>query len=246
MNNLKNISLKQYIEISGINFSESTHTVKKGEITEELIIEQFHVINKFHKILRDYRGYDIKNIDNKTGRLVEKYKMEIRLGKRYIRSTKGNNISDDFNDMLLKYIERSEECVLQASRNYVDLIKRSMKSGEICLEDCYFDNVYENEHLFIRDASSICFDMIEIDGINLIDRIKVIKDEFDWEKLIHEYACIEKLNACSEEFMKALISYPSEVMKWFRRYVKDEEKFPKDYYLKKIKKAAKKDGKSII
>lgn len=246
MDNLKNISLEKHFEINGIKSFKSAHTLKKDDITEELIIKQFHAINKFHKILSEYNGYDVKSIDNKTGKLVERYKMEIRLVKRYIKNIKEDNASDNFNDMLLSYLERSEKCIFKASNNYIDLIKRSMKNREICLEDCYFDNVYEDKHLFIKNASCICFDMIEIDGINFIDKIKTVKGEFDLEKLIHEYVCIEKLDNCSEEFMKALVSYPSEVMKWFKRYIKEGEKFPKEYYLRKVERAAKKDGKSII
>lgn len=246
MDNLKNISLKQYIESLGINFYENAHRLKKENITEELVVQQLHVINKFHKILKEYDGYDVKKIDNKTGRLVEKYKMEIRSGKRYIKNIEKGNISDDFKDMFLDYIARSEKCILHASKNYVSLIKRSMKAREICVGECYFDNIYENEGLFIKDLNSVCFDMVEIDGINFIGKIKKIKNGFDLEKLIHEYVYIEKLDSSSEEFIKAIISYPSEVMKCFRRYIKEEEKFSEDYFIKKIEKAAKKDGKSII
>lgn len=246
MNNLKTISLRQYIEINGINFFKDTHTIERKQITEECIIDQFYIINQFHNILKEYRGYDIKNIDNKTGRLVEKYKMEIRLAKRYIKSSRENNTSDDFNDLLLKYIKRSENCIIEASRNYVELIKRSMKDEEMCLGNCYFDNIYKNGKLFIKDIDHICFDMLEIDAINFIDKIRMEKVNLNWEKLIHEYICIEKLDSCSEDFIKALVSYPSEVMKWFKRYIKEGEKFPKEYYMKKIERAAKKDGKSII
>lgn len=246
MDNLKNISLRQYIEINGINFFQDTHTIKKSQLTEACIIEQFHIINQFHNILKEYRGYDVKNIDNKTGRLVEKYKMEVRLAKRYAKSLRENNSSDDFNDILLKYIQRSENCIIEASRNYVDLIKRSMKNEEVCLGDCYFDNIYVNGQLFIKDIDHICFDMLEIDAIDFIDKIREEKEDLNWEKLIHEYVCIEKLDSCSEGFIKALVSYPSEVMKWFKRYIKEGEKFSKEYYVRKIERAAKKDGKSII
>lgn len=246
MDNLKNISLKQYLEVNGVNFSESANTIKKSNIDEELIIKQFNLINKLHELLDNYKGYDVKNIDNKTGKLVEKHKMEIRLGKRYIKSIDRSEIPDDFNYMLLSYLERSEKCILTASKNYVDLIKRSMKNREICLHDCYFDNLYENKKIVVRDIRCICFDMLEVDGINFMLKIKESKSKLNLEKLIHEYVGIENLNDCSEEFMRAIVSYPSEVMKWFRRYIKEGEKFPKEYYAKKIEKAAKKDGKSII
>lgn len=246
MNGLKNVSLKQYLEINGVSFSRGNHIVKKSDICEEAVVKQFYLINRLHKLLNNYDGYDVKNIDNKTGKLVEKYKMEIRLGKRYIKNIEENNCLDDFDDMLLSYLERSEKCILQASKNYVDLIKRSMKNREICIHNCYFDNLYENKKISIRDISCISFDMLEVDCINFILEIKESKNKLDLEKLIHEYICIEKLDNYSEEFIKAILSYPSEVMKWFRRYIKDEEKFPKEYYVKKIEKAAKKDGKSII
>lgn len=246
MNKLKNMSLKQYLEVNDINFSTNNHVVKKSDINEEEVIKQFYLINRLHKLLNNYNGYDVKNIDNKTGRLVEKYKMEIRLGKRYIKNIKENNLSDDFESILLSCLERGEKCILKASKNYVELIKRSMKNREICLHNCYFDNLYENKKIVIGDITSICFDMFEVDGINFIIEIKESKNKLDLEKLIHEYVCIEKLDGYSEEFIKAIVSYPSEVMKWFRRYIKDEEKFPKEYYVKRIEKAAKKDGKSII
>lgn len=246
MNNLKNISLKQYLEVNGANFSRSNHIVKKSDIDEEMVIKQFYLINRLHKLFNNYDGYDVKNIDNKTGKLVEKYKLEIRIGKRYIKNIEENNCSDDFESTFLSYLERSEKCILKASRNYVDLIKRSMKNREICLHNCYFDNLYENKKIVIGDINSICFDMVEVDGINFILEIKESKNKLNLEKLIHEYVRIEKLDNHSEEFIKAIVSYPSEVMKWIRRYIKDGEKFPKEYYVKKIEKAAKKDGESII
>lgn len=246
MNNLKNISLKQYLEVNGVNFSRTNYIVKKSDINEELIIEQLHLINRVHKLLNDYNGYDVKNIDNKTGKLVEKYKMEIRLGKRYIKNIEENKCLDEFGNMLLDYLERSEKCILMASKNYVELIRRSMKNREMCIHDCYFDNLYDNKEIVIRDINSICFDMLEVDCINLILKIKETKNKINLEKLIYEYVCVEKLDDYSEKFIKAIASYPSEVMKWFKRYIKDGDKFPKEYYLKKIEKAAKKDGKSII
>jgi len=246
VDNLKNISLKQYLEVNGVNFSESDNAIKKINIDEELIIKQFNLINKLHELFNNYKGYDVKNIDNKTGKLVEKYKMEIRLGKRYIKSIGIDNSSDDFNNMILSCLERSEKCVFQASKNYVELIRRSMKNREICLHDCYFDNLYENKKIVVKNIKSICFDMVEIDGINFILKIKESKSKLDLDKLIHEYVRIENLNSCSEEFMRAIVSYPSQAMKWVRRFIKEGEKFPKEYYVKKIEKAAKKDGKSII
>lgn len=245
----KNILFEKYLQMQGIHLGEDIASLKKKSISEELVKKQFQSISKFHYIAKNYHGHDLKNIDNKIGKLIERYKIEIRILKRNISelekvnefNKEGRSISDSFYKML----KISENCISKAMEaDYLELIKRSMKNNEICLGNTYFNNISENEVLNIKSLNGICFNMVEFDGIYILNKIKDSGINFNWSSLIHEYALAEKLNQNSEEFIMALIFYPSEYMKWIRRYVKNSGEFSNDYYAMKLSKAINKYGEN--
>lgn len=252
MENPKNISFEEYLKIKGISVSSEPHPVGSSDITEEIILEQFKLISKFHTIASDYNGFDLKNIENKTGRLIEKYKVEIRSLKRYVNNINGLKNLNEADKYILEHFEetilRSENSIDAAMNiDYIKLIRRSMINNEICLGNSFFDNIYAcTGGIKIKELDDICFNMIEMDCIYIIGKLKNRKLSFDFEKLIKEYVSMEKLDEDSEVFIKALASYPAQYMKWFKRYLDRNGDFKAEDYLIKLTKAAKKDGKSII
>lgn len=239
---LKNISFENYLQREGICIGAEIEKYKKKSISEETVRKQFRCISRFHTIAKNYNGHDLKSFDNKTGRLVEKYKIEIRILKRHLLELEKVK---EFNDIDKRIIQSfstmlriSETCISKAlDSGYFELIRRSMKNNEICLGNSYFNNVSGNEVINIKSLNNICFNMIEFDGIYILSKLKNGGTCLNWNLLIHEYVIEEKLNKSSEDFMEAIISYPVEYMKWIRRYVKNNGEFSNEYYANKLLKA---------
>ncbi|URZ07988.1 spore coat protein [Clostridium felsineum] len=251
MSSIKDTSFIDYIRKKGINICNTVHVMNKNYIDEKKIIEQIHIIGEFHKIARDYNGFDVKNIKNKIGKLVGQYKIQEKNLKKYAAIKEKSNELTMFDEYFLStykgVIKRCEKCLNYISDDkYIQIIKRGMRNNDICLGNCYFDNLWKDKELCIVDYSDVAFNMVEIDGIKFLNKLKINNFDFDFELLIDEYILTEGIERESENFMKALISFPVEYIKCVERYQRNTDKDLEDKFTAKLNKAIRKDGESII
>lgn len=239
------------MESKGIKLSKNFPSVDKKNVSGKKITEQINIIAKFHSAAKNYNGFDTKTIKNRTGKLIGKYRIQVKNLKKYAVTKEKNSSLNIFEEYFLgtykDIVKRCEECLDYIDdEEYFKIIKRSMKNSEICLGNCYFDNIWREKDIFINNYSDISFNMIEIDGISFIRKLKCNNHNLNFKDIIDEYIYAENISKASRNFMIALISYPNEYMKCIGRYKRSESNETEERFVKRLAKAIKKDGESII
>jgi hypothetical protein len=245
LNYLENKGIKKIaIPIKGME-----KKYKKYE--EKEVSDQLRIISEFASKVMGYRGYKSKSLDNKTGRTVEEYKVNIKKVKREIRNIKLNSPNNDFEALILEngqeYLERAEKCIDEIYNvGFIELLTRSMHRAEICLGDTDFSNLRKHKKIEVWSFQQCCYDMVEMDGFYLLNRFKRKGVQLDYHKLCNSFCGFEQLDIKSEKYILALLSYPYGFMKCYERYREDKEECNVEVYKKKLAKAIEKDGKSLI
>lgn len=220
-------------------------------ITEHKILEQIDAIYSFHKVALKCTEIESKAIPNKIGKVVERYKMRIKNLNRDIKAFKGNSSVNQFENMVLQssnsYLKRAERCIDIVNQcNYISLIKRSMRRFEICLGNTYFDNIRKNSQVQINSLKKCSYNMLEMDGVYLINKLKRSSSTVELENVINYFCDLEGFDRDSNNFIKALVSYPHEYMKCCERYRLAKKKWDINDYVVSLNRAMKKDGNSIL
>lgn len=243
-----------YLEEQGIIKSDIPIKGMKNKhkrYEEKEIIDQLRVISEFSNKVMGYRGYKSTGLDNKTGRIVEEYKVKMKKFKREIRNIKLNSPSNGFEELMLefgpKYLERSESCIDQIYNfGYLDLLKRSMHRSEICLGDTDFSNIRKNKEIEVWSFKHCSYNMVEMDGFYLLNKFKRKGVSLDYHKLCNSFCGFQKLDIESEKYILALLSYPYEFIKCYERYIEDKEKYNDEMHKANLINAIEKDIKSLI
>lgn len=248
---IKKLSFEEHLLNNGIRVVGDFNNLKIDTISEEKTLEQIEIINTFHKISMAYNVINTGMIRNKLGKSVEKYKICIKNLKRDIKTFSASNAINEFENILIEsseeYIKRAERCISEIySSDYIGLIKRSMKRYEISLGNTYFTNLRKEGEIEIASLKHCAYNMVEIDGIYFINKIKRNGYKMDFRKLISNFCEMEGLNNNSNNFMKAVISYPHEYVKCIERYRENKNSYDIKEFKLCLKKAIEKDGESIL
>ena len=220
-------------------------------ITEAKVLEQIDTIYFFHKTVLKCNEIASNTIPNKIGKTVEKYKMRIKNLKRDLKSFKAKSSVNQFENMVLQssdsYLNRAERCIDIINHcNYIDLVKRSMRRFEICLGNTYFDNLRKNDQVEINSLKRCAYNMLEMDGVYLINKLKRNGSTINLEKIINYFCKVEGFDNNSYNFIKALVSYPHEYMKCCERYRLSKRKWDINEYVMNLSSSMDKDGNSIL
>lgn len=244
------LSFEQYLLDNNIMVVGNYSAVGFKDISEKKILEQLEVINYFHRIAMGYTTISNKFIRNKLGKAVEKYKLSLKNLKKDIKNFSLSNSVNEFESTIIdtssEYIERTEKCLAEVeASDYIALLKRSMRRYEISLGNTYFTNLRKNESIEIGTLKRCSYNMVELDGVYLLNKMKRNGVVADFRELINKFCEIEGLEQNSSRFMRALISYPHEYMKCVEKYRKNNKNFSIDDFKLCLKRAIEKDGKSI-
>ena len=204
--------------------------------------EHLKLISQFHKEAIGYKCPINKDIKNNLGKTIEEYKVVIKKLKKYL-----DNHKELLGAETEVFLRRAEDSVsIAENSNYIELIKRSMNRREICLGNNSPLNIWDANEILAINIEDCCYDLIEMDGIQYLSKLKRKDIGLNFEKLIKVYCENEGLGTDSEKFMLALLSYPREFIKCFERYRLNKREWTKDEFIKNIEKAFKKDGNSLI
>lgn len=241
-----------YFYLSGIvqvdNFDEN-YLNSIGKIDKNMVINQINTLAKFHKsTMGCFLPQNI--VKNKIGKTVLYNRTALRKLSLYCKKA-GYNPKNNFEELLsskaAEMIERAENSLNHIyMADYLELIKRSMKRNEICINNPYFNNIRKNGGIEILSSGNISYDMVEIDGLNLFNKLKGKKYKFDYKELIKYFIESENLNKESGEFIEALLSYPYYFMKCAVRYIDRKKEWEEKHYKKRLIKSIEKDGESLI
>jgi len=221
------------------------------DITEKKIIEQFRVIHAFHEKSLGFNGYLRNRLNNNTGKTIEAYKISIKKLTSDINSINDVGPKNSFEELIVKYgsgvIAKGESAIMAAQgADYLAIITRSMRRGEICLGNTDFQNLRQNEFIEVVSFESCCYNMVEMDCFILLSKLKRKGIKVDFKKMVDEFCLIEGLGKTSSKFILALISYPHEFMKCCNRYRSGKRTWHEDRFSQKLKKSLIQDGDSLL
>lgn len=219
-------------------------------IDEKDIKNQLKVISEFHKVFIQNHDYFSNMFPSYIGRPVEDCNIGIKrlsLSIRKLEDKATDEFSINFINDSKKQLKRARRCIdtIYVS-SYIKLIRRSMLRQELCLGDCSFKNITDDNGLKIIDVSSFSYNMVEIDAVKFLGRLKRKEIKANWHSLVKDYCKYENLDADSERFILALMSYPYEYMKCLKKYKKYNKMWNLNEFEHRLKKAIKKDGESLI
>lgn len=254
MPNIPYESFFQYLALQGINqveqFDASIYK-DKNNIKEEHIKAHLCLISEFHQKSMGYTGYMSNRIENRIGKDIEQYKVNLKKLKKDIRNIQIRGCENEIEELLLnrgnEYVERGEKSISEIyNAGYIDIINRSMKWIELCLGDTSFDNIRKTEAIEIIDLNNCCYNVIEMDGYYFFNTLKKKKLELDWNEYVYTFCEIEKIEVNSGRFILALLSYPNQFIKVCNKYRENKRERSEGEYKLKFEKAILQDGKSFI
>lgn len=221
------------------------------DIPEELIIKQFGAIYAMHEKCMGFNGYLRNRLNNNTGKIIEDYKKSIKKLSVDINNINNDGPQNSFEEIIMKYgnevLDRGEKCIKEVQgSNYLEIIKRSMRRCEICLGNTDFQNIRSSDFIYVVDFNNCSYNMVEMDCLPLLSRLKRKGAKLDFCKLAKEFCYIEGLDANSEKFLIALISYPHEFMKCCNRYRTGKRMWHEDKFSQRLIKALVQDGDPLF
>lgn len=224
----------------------------EGNLKKLDVLNQLYVISKFHRtVMKNSKLYKYAD-KGRTGKFVEEKKVEIRKFKKFLEYIKVVDSKNEFKDMLIEdskeYLVRAEKCIYEIQNSgYFDILKRSIRRREICLEDGYFDNLFEEDgKINIINADKSAYENVEMDAVYFLRKLKEKEYEFDYINLAQRFAEYEELDSCSINFILAALSYPNEFMKCCKKFRNLTYGYVEKGYKKILLKAEEKDGKCLI
>lgn len=235
----KDIRIVDYFDEKYLNDTQS--------VKEANIINQLYAINEFHKRALGYKGYGVSRLDNKTGRVVEQYKVNIKRTKRYFKNLKESSPVNLFEEFLVQtgdyYIEKAEESIREIFRSgYMDILARSMKQIEVCLGNTDFSNLRKRDKLEVVNISECCYNTVEMDALNFLIKLRRKDQSLDFNYLAEKFCEIEGLDNNSTKVLNALMAYPAGFMKYCNRYRERKKEWSPEEYLDRLRKAVNKEG----
>lgn len=242
-----------YVKFKGIkNVDVIRFDTENIEVTEEAVINQFHAIYAFHKKSFGFNGYLRNRLSNDTGKIIEEYKIYNKKLNKDIDKIKRDKPKNHFEELMIKnakeVLNRGERCIREVYQaDYLRIITRSMRRGEICLGNTDFNNLRKDDKFtYVVDFEDCSYNLVEMDCFLLLNRLKRKGENLNFQRLANEFCCIEELEDSSAKFIIALISYPYEFMRCCSRYREGKKKWSESKFTEKLIKALMQDGESLI
>lgn len=240
-----------FLQDKGIKIVDGFSEIAVKNINEEELEKQLFVISEFHKKTLGYNSHITRRLENKIGRTVEQYKINIKRVKRYLKNTKIKCPENSFEKLFLEvgdeYIEKAEKCIsLLYSSGYIDIIKRSMKKSEICLGNTDFSNLRKKDNIEIISIEGCSYNTIEMDAFYLLNKYKRRELKTDYKYLTEKFCEYEDLDKNSYNFIVALLNYPYDFLRCCNRYREDKKDWSIEEYKLNLEKAIIRDSESLL
>lgn len=238
-NNLRYFA--DYLKSFNVLIKENINNVTK-EIDDELAINQIKLISDFSKISSSYNGIERKFFVNKTGVFIEEMKILVKKYKRYLKSIAEKEDISIVEAYILKQGEellvRSENSVLGIKFNeYLKILNRTMERGEICLGNCYFNNISKLDgEIQIVSLKNMSLNFLEMDVLEFLRKLKRKNINIDFHKVIYEFCNYNSFGYESEVILKAMIAFPYDYLKLVNNYRIGKKNLSEEEFIEKLKK----------
>ncbi|GAA0180730.1 hypothetical protein SH2C18_33720 [Clostridium sediminicola] len=231
--------LKEFLSRNGVNIGNN-HS-EQVVINDETFENQLMLIVKFHDSCRGYIPKMWNKIPDKRGSLIQQFKNKQKIAYQYISELKGEKKKSTFEEFLLDNIsgffaKTQNLYYIAQHEKYNNLLKRCMEREEICIGNSCFSNLWQNKGIHYGTLNRCCLDMYENDVFFLISRTKIKGSVLNWEKLINIYCKEEKLDHFSEEYIKCLLDYPYDYIKYAIKYFTNKKFYNESISWEKEKK----------
>lgn len=161
------------------------------------------------------------------GRRMEKCRVLVSKLEKYIDMVEGKDKLDNFQKETLPYLNtllrRSKKSLkILRSMKYINLLEKSMKVREICLNDVSSNSIkkYDDKIIIIR-AFRMGLNMVEEDLAELVRRyLEATNDKEGCIDVLRVYEEVRGLGQYSEEIIRALVSFPSDSLRTISKYMK--------------------------
>ncbi|MCL2321287.1 MAG: hypothetical protein FWC47_04185 [Oscillospiraceae bacterium] len=239
-----------YLESNNVIVVKNILRLKKLVYSNEEIKEHIDLIIKVQEILNNYDPKYFYTFKSFVWKKPEHFYKSLKLLKRQYAKLLENGPENEYEELILssaaEYIDKADRaCDNLRHSKYKVLIKRSMLRKEIALGKVSYDNLYMDEKIKIKDIKSIGYNMLEMDIIQFLSKIKKRISINDLIQFI-EYFCSEKgLSSISENFILTMLSYPSKYIKHTLRYFENPAYYVQNTHIDKFKNALLLDGESL-
>ena len=246
----RSLSLKEFLAQESIQVCEK-NKLSKEKLIESEIKKQLKLISEVHSRLMGKNDVYYLRLHSEIGKNIEEYKVKNKRLERYLDMLVSKSNKSDLELFIGNtgkgVLNRGEQCI-EAMYNYgyLDIIRRSMHNNEICIGKCMEANLWYDNGYKICDISKICFNLVECDCISYLSRIKKRGEQLPLEELIRCFTTFAGLGKNSEEFIKAMLSYPYEYMKNFEKIRGIKNNLNEEELRDKLDLALKRDGKSLM
>lgn len=237
----------EYLQSRGIKIHDEYAYVSNKDLSTERILQQIRLLNKFHQESSGFNESKESHLDSLIGKTTEKYQVDLKKLKRIIKNIKKEKPKNRLEEILLLneelYVNGAEGALsCTQGEKYINLIKRSMTRGEICLGNPYFNNLREENNIIVSNINKCCYDMVEMDAIILFRKLRAKGYAYELKCLIELFCREEALDAYSYEYISSLMKYPYYFIKWSLRYNEAKRNWSSNDYLNKIINSQEMDG----
>lgn len=228
-------SIRKYLEDKEIKITGFSFKGSVIDYSEERVISHLRLVNAVHKTLM---GYGISGSINSTiGKSVEKVKVDIKRLNRNLNKIESKNVMDEFLLINGYHILNQSEGALDRFKNinYLDLIRRSMKKNEICLNRVDESNIRAVEDIEIGTLKGITYNLVEEDILSYLRKVKIRNKKINFDYVIDKYIEISKLDENSKLYIKILLEIPIDTIRYCKKYLRGRKKIDIEKYLRNIK-----------
>ena len=237
----------QYLQSRGVKIHNDYAYVSSKNLSMERILQQVSLLNKFHQEAVGFNKLREEHLVSLIGKTTEKYQVDLKKLKKIIKNIKKENPKNPLEEILLLneelYVKGAENALnCTQGEKYINLIKRSMTRGEICIGNPYFNNLREENSIIVSNINKCCYDMVEMDAIVLFRKLRANGYVYELNCFVELFCREEVLDDYSYEYISSLMKYPYYFIKWILRYNEEKKNWSSEDYLNKIINSQEMDG----
>ncbi len=239
-----------YLQSNDIIIVKNFSNIEKRNYSDEDIKNHLDLIGKVQIILKNYDPKYFYSFKSFVWKKPENFNKNLKTVKKFYNKLLENGPKNEYENIILNVghilIRRAEICNEELkSSKYKSLIKRSMTNKEITLGKVNYDNLKQEEKIKIIDIKSIGYNMLEMDAIQFLSKIKKKIPYENIPKYCKYYCEIKDLTSLSVDFIITMLSYPSKFIKNTKRYFENKAYYEQNVHIDKFKNAILQDGESL-
>jgi len=240
-----------YLNSNDIIIVKNFAGFEKYDYSDSEVKKHIDLIIKVQKILNDYDPNDFFIFKSYVWKKPEHLNKNLRSLKKYYNKILEDKPKNEYEDQIFKY---GEEYIKLGTRcsdelksvKYKLLIKRSMVNKEIALGKANYDNLKMEEKIKIKDINSIGYNMVEMDIIQFLNKIKKRIPDKELIQHVNYFCNLKGLSAISKKFILTMLSFPSKFIKYSLRYFENPAYYMQNVHIDKFKNALVLDGELLI